>query len=139
MRKLSLKGKLIFLVVCMIVYVIVFFGIVGFRTRMVSGKYSEVVEKYDAVSSGISDMNVYISRMQAMMAGMVGGSYASSEYEGLIKEFETIDAKLAEYKESLTKLISDSTLKENFNSVLNNMEKEKSLSMDISEKIQANN
>lgn len=137
MRKLSLKGKLIFLITCMIVYVIIFFGVVGFRTRKVSEKYSEVVKKYDAICYDISDMNVFISRMQAMMAGMAGGSYAPEEYEGLITEFETLDAKLAEYQEILGKLIVDGGLKENYDELLKNLETEKSVSMDISEKLQA--
>ena len=139
MRKLSLRGKLVFLVVCLIVYVIIFFAIVGFRTHRVAMKYKEVITKYDTICYDISEMNVYISRMQAMMAGMVGGSYAATEYDALTTEFETIDAALAEKKEILEKLITDSVLKEDYDSLLANMEKEKTISMDISEKLQANN
>lgn len=139
MRKLSLRGKLVFLVACLILYVVIFFVIVGFRTHRVALKYQEVVNKYDTICYDISEMNVYISRMQAMAAGMVGGSYASSEYDSLTKEFEKIDASLTEYKETLEKLITDSTLKDDYQLLLKNIETEKSISMDISEKLQANN
>ncbi|MBR1743953.1 MAG: methyl-accepting chemotaxis protein, partial [Lachnospiraceae bacterium] len=136
MRKLSLKGKLIFLVTCMIVYVTLFFCILGFRTYNSSKKYTEVINKYDTICYDIAEMNVYISRMQAMVVEMTGSSFTTAEYQSATSEFESIDKNLEEYKEALEKLITDSSLKEKYDTLLANMAKEKTYAMQISEKLQ---
>lgn len=126
MRKLSLKGKLIFLIACMIVYVTIFFVVIGYRNHGVASKYQEVIEKYDKICNDILEINAYSSRAGVKVASLVENTSATeADIKQKTTDFQEIEADIAAFAGELEKLLTDGTLKQKYETIQANMDTEK--------------